>query len=802
MFERRDVEHVDVTPSPRILRTLGEIPFEPWQCFAELIDNSIDAFQYAESVGIPLSKRQIIVSWTSVPALPSERKIEVRDTGPGMTLEAITNAVRAGFSSKTAMDSLGLFGMGFNIATARLGEKTTFLSTRMGEPEWVGVQIDFDSMIRNQNYEVPVVRYDKSNPSDHGARVMIEKLKPGIYERLRSTESQIRDTLSDVYSPLLRSMEDLELLVQTKRCKPQPYCIWSESRYVIRNGEKIPAVLYIDEKVGSALFNVNKNRYLSFEEEEEAYKYQEERRFLPDGIVEREKRICGWLGIQRFGDPTFFGIDFVRNGRKILRKDKSLFSYYIHETGTQKLEYPMELASTWGGRIVGEIHVDHLVPTYQKNDFDRGDRSWFEMINVLRGDGPILPKMRAELNYQGQNTSPLGYLVRGYGRMEPGTKWLAIRSDISREWAKKFFAGDPDYQPDDKWWEAAQQADMDRADKKFSGRGVVNQGSSPSDSPDQYGPEVHIPSDISHREEEAEIHSEKTGNSNGSVASEQALINDLMSRSTRDVMLSREYRYKNCPSPLEVEVRRLTSGVIRSGTEGEPVFWDKASFRALKFFYNPSHPFFMTRKTQPHEILLLHLAETFIIRDRLDKDLTSLYIELLEEMFPNERIDLGTIQEKAHAFFDRMRTSVLDLLSSRESEVLDMLHELSGDLEDTMKNLVSNPDLQLKVQHRAPGGIKALMFAPERVLVRLISKFPEEFFDGKFFRVNYTTIQLSSPQATERIREEAKERVISYVKDALWILSPSIVTHRGGSKKEELLRCNHSLDLLEEVLAE
>jgi hypothetical protein len=32
---------IDITPSPRILRTLGEIPFQPWQCIAELADNSL-----------------------------------------------------------------------------------------------------------------------------------------------------------------------------------------------------------------------------------------------------------------------------------------------------------------------------------------------------------------------------------------------------------------------------------------------------------------------------------------------------------------------------------------------------------------------------------------------------------------------------------------------------------------------------------------------------------------------------------------------------------------------------------------
>ena len=31
---------LDITPTPRILRTIGEIPFQTWQCIAELVDNS------------------------------------------------------------------------------------------------------------------------------------------------------------------------------------------------------------------------------------------------------------------------------------------------------------------------------------------------------------------------------------------------------------------------------------------------------------------------------------------------------------------------------------------------------------------------------------------------------------------------------------------------------------------------------------------------------------------------------------------------------------------------------------------
>ncbi len=35
---------LNIRPSSRILRILGDIEFEPWQCLAELIDNAFDDF--------------------------------------------------------------------------------------------------------------------------------------------------------------------------------------------------------------------------------------------------------------------------------------------------------------------------------------------------------------------------------------------------------------------------------------------------------------------------------------------------------------------------------------------------------------------------------------------------------------------------------------------------------------------------------------------------------------------------------------------------------------------------------------
>jgi hypothetical protein len=55
---------IDITPNPRVLRVLGEIPFQPWQSIAELIDNSIDAFTKARREGNSIRIARIDVVWS------------------------------------------------------------------------------------------------------------------------------------------------------------------------------------------------------------------------------------------------------------------------------------------------------------------------------------------------------------------------------------------------------------------------------------------------------------------------------------------------------------------------------------------------------------------------------------------------------------------------------------------------------------------------------------------------------------------------------------------------------------------
>ena len=114
---------IDITPSPRILRMLGQINFSAFQCICELIDNSLDSFDerdYSSKV-LEMNNSKLAVASNEeirikIPKLNSDfesNSIIVQDNGKGMDDEQLENSLKAGFSSNNPVDKMGLFGMGF-----------------------------------------------------------------------------------------------------------------------------------------------------------------------------------------------------------------------------------------------------------------------------------------------------------------------------------------------------------------------------------------------------------------------------------------------------------------------------------------------------------------------------------------------------------------------------------------------------------------------------------------------------------------------------------------------------------------
>lgn len=361
----QQIDHVDITPSPRVLEMLGEIEFAPWRAAAEIVDNAADALLATirnDPDAEGTFRTNLVMPRQNDP--PAEAQFVVTDTGPGMTLEQLNNAVRAGWTGNDPFENLGLFGMGFNIATARLGYRTRVLTTPEGDDQWIGVEIDLRSLQETGTFEAPVIREDKDDPDVHGTRVEVSKLRAGNYEDLVRSPKRTRDQLGDVYAPLLLEHPQIDLRVNNVQVEPRKYCTWDPEREVTygsgRNAELIPAVIEFDEQLPDQAACRVCRRWQNPANQECEY-------CGADDLMVRERRIRGWVGVQRYLDPTDYGIDVVRNGRKILIRDKSLFRWSDPNdiSGTEHIEYPIEPPAN-EGRIVGEVHIDHAPIDYKK----------------------------------------------------------------------------------------------------------------------------------------------------------------------------------------------------------------------------------------------------------------------------------------------------------------------------------------------------------------------------------------------------------------------------------------------------
>lgn len=781
---------IDITPTPRILRTLGDIPFAAWQCLAELTDNSLDAFRDAENKGKSIDTPRVDIYWSSDSVATAEREVVIQDNGLGMDIENLQNAAKAGYSNNDPIHNLGLFGMGFNIATARLGDETTFLSATINSDSWIGIRISFEQLIKDKTFSAPIVKEPKTRPEDTGTKIIVRKLKEGVFGEIKRKESNIRRQLETIYTPILNKNRT-SIYVQGKQLSPRPHCIWNGSRFVIRKGDKIEAIQSIERDLGETFFDSFRNRYLSEDESVEVDIAVSRGDCLPDHIIRRSRRLKGWIGVQRYADPSDFGIDFVRNGRKILVADKSLFCYENPDTGTIVTEYPVELGSTVGGRLVGEIHVDYLIPTYQKNGFDVSDRAWRLTVEAIRGAGPILPKQRKLLQYDGDNDSPMGKLINAYRRTDPGTKSLAIPNSLAKEFAKRFRAGDVDYETDEKWYRVAQESDRERGDR---GRGLtpVNSGDSPSDDIDSYLPSPgKAQSDIQPQNQPPARANTPTPSV---VPIPQTSERDgLIKDSEKEESLSGKYAYDSTPG-MEVTAWRLKSGQIKLKGRRVPshLYLDGIE---VDFFYDPTHPVLAEYPLSPKQLLIQALSEKFSLRDP-GISIQNAFLGLIENHLVEERINAQALQEKAGSILSEIKESLPTLIGHHFRKVKETIQLVEAEEEELATRLLDEaPHLLDIYQNGGDSAAQTLSFVGNHTVRRLISEFPKEFMDGKLFAQPYSDLNIGSEAMRERLRRNSLERVLSYLSDIILLLQGG-----RGQVKHELLRYAHTLTLLEGLL--
>lgn len=642
--------NLDITPSPRLLEVLGQIPLDPWQCLAEFVDNSLD-----ELLKMPdrTADNPLVIDIT-VEEVDSAIHLKVKDNGLGMDAPDLERSIRAGHSGKNRYGSLGLFGMGFNIATARLGNRTTVVTSQRGSAEALKVTIDFKDLQRSESFSVPLETLPaQADASGTEVTVVLKKEMAEAFTRPRAKQN-LMAALGDVYSYLLR--EAVPGLTRPGMSAPVPAvlrfngevvsaklpCIWRDDREVPWSGQQVKAIQYIERTLPDATACLECGYWDRSNGPEQCEECES------TNLELRERRIWGWIGIQRYIDSNRYGIDFLRYGRKILRSDKSIFTYTDPDTLETDTEYPIEMPANQG-RIVGEIHLDHVPVTYQKNDFVRHTRDWSVAMEVVRGAGPLKPRSKGD-----SNNSPLAVLFSAFRRNDPGLRYLvpgdgerAIHTK-AREWASYFDKGVDSYLTDEVWFKAAEEHQRTK-----------DHGGSTDDGGSAGGGQTGAGTigDVL-------LGGGTNGTGRVEVSSPQAPVADALAAARQHGAERRDLSgVFNLGKGLgSWELTVISTPVTLTGADGlqVPSLTGVLKGTSIELFVSSEHALFREYGRDVRDVALLHAAG--LIRDLAHSDATTaaIYSQLVQ-LVADLRVTPSSILERIERTLERLRLLILPL---------------------------------------------------------------------------------------------------------------------------------------------
>ena len=842
LAKREASHHFDLTPDPRVLVALTHTPLQPLDALCELVDNAIDSFTAAADDGKPVEHPLAVVE------LPGQAEVgrgaglvRVRDNGRGLTAEHAEKAMRAGFSGNNPFDSLGLFGMGFNIATGKLGRTTTLITAQEEDDDALQVRVDLLEMQESGSYRVPTERIPKPPHFTHGTIVEVTDWWPegnpnnGFIKKLAGySKPTIREELSRRYATLLRD-RGIRITVNGEPCEAFEHCVWGRDRYVERKGHgQIPAVFDFNELLGSQTRCSDCNALVSGRAKKCENCGSSSFRTL-------EERLQGWVGIQRFDDQTRFGVDLIRNGRAIRIGEQGAFFTYTDELKRSLKDYPID---SQYGRIVGEVHMNHVPVDFLKQDFQRSSPEWLGAMAFLRGESSLQPNQPGA----DQNTSPIFKLYQGYRKVRnPGKRDMymgywdttadkpkRISRDVEAEYYEKFLARMPGYYDDAEWWKLVEKADekpldelitcpncgaenlagteecqacgeiIDGKDCSKCGAVIPKSAVSCPQCGTSQIPEIKDPWTCQICGEINQADEEKCGQ----CASTRGLpppasLEALLADSDKDDELSipgcsvqLADGTKSQPLDVDVYVARSPIRPVWGGPEIPLV-----SFKGprIEVFVHQGHPVFKLYRSRPNELIAAEVAQyLYDANRRLVADdgqrplhsVSNLMTEIIRDRWGEELQESpDRVRDEIRSLFDTAR----DALASEAGERgADLYGELT---EEQVKSLVSTlldrgEDAGRVAELSNTGGY--LQFVDDDTLVDLFRMAPELFFDGQVWDVKFSEVDHLEPGVLEEMQFQIAASYRNALEDCAAFMRArnpdSLVTHRAASSLELLAR--------------
>ena len=171
----------------------------------------------------------------------------------------------------------------------------------------------------------------KLDPNESGTEVTVERIKPEQRQFFAKTanRTKVSRELSRTYSAMLRPNGvpiSFRLFLQRHhRARAKPLHLGRQRQYeprshhiALRNRERVSVY---GRELADRPFCAACWQWLPFQEQNCPMCES------PANVTIRSRRVRGWLGVQRYLHDSEYGIDFLRNGRKIELSSRDLFDW-------------------------------------------------------------------------------------------------------------------------------------------------------------------------------------------------------------------------------------------------------------------------------------------------------------------------------------------------------------------------------------------------------------------------------------------------------------------------------------------
>ncbi len=753
------MDEFNLTPSPALLDLLGRIPFKGWQCVAELIDNSIDAI-IGKNSDLKDMQKAISISVPTKGKIESNEPLVVEDWGSGMTDAQLENAVRAGFSNKSTSATLGLFGMGFNVATSRLANTVEVWTSTNEMTEEIGVRIDLKEMKKHGSFIRPKLTRPKGTRKSSGTQIKIFDYKPETQNLLKPPEV-IRE-LNRAYSDRIFNKHGIKIFVNQTEIKPFEFCIWSPERSARYKSEDVPAVIEVDHQISEELFCESCYSWIGISTNT-SLQIQCPHCLSSEKIVKKQISLVGWVGIQRYTDTEHFGIDISRNGRILSRLDKTFFSWNKNGENDWRLnpEYPRDTPHA-GGRIVGQIEANFIIPKYTKDDFERDDKNWIKALDCIRGEMPLQPDLAAQFNYPNRNRSPIGLLFSAYRKPSPpGSKTLIFgKSDGSadyitpKNWAQKFYDGDIEYQDDTKWWQAVCDAELRGTSTGFNPLDPLSVNKQPK------GHSGHIP--------ESQKEPEKFPGKKLQKFTRRFDLEKLINEKPIDITAIDYFP--------DIEIPK-------------PIIFDPQGPNRFFVYLNNNHPLFRDFADGYEDLIYMEVAAKFsALKSSDDWPISRLYYELKSRYAAETMLSVPNLVNRANELMRKIQNYLVygdGVLLNKKPSLTD------SDIKALEKKYLDIENAAIQHKNLLLMNSKYLRYLDLNYVFKFIQDFPELIFDGKVFNLPYA--ELDDENKTSQLK-----KYLSYFEDVRWFMNELSIEGDETIKKmkSQIIRNRISIEIL------